>query len=104
MCRNIKTYLWRICSISFFRHASIHIGVSGRLAVEAGVDSWVVIPLIPHEAFPFHLPSLDIDPAADETVPVSLYHAGGHSGCNALQAIKKSSSFDTLASAMHIQW
>ncbi len=25
----------------------------------------MVIPLIPKEAFPFHLPSLDVDPAAD---------------------------------------
>lgn len=101
----MKTYLWGICSISLFRHASVHIGVSGRLAVEAGIDSWVVIPLIPHEALPSHLPSLDIDPAAARTAPVSLYHArwlvaamywAGH--------IKKSSRFDTLGSAIYHQW
>lgn len=69
--------LWGKSSIPICRHASINIRVSGRFAVEAGVDSWVVTPLIPHDALPLHLPSLDIDPAADDTVPVSLYHAGG---------------------------
>ena len=61
-----RTYLWGIGSVSIFRHASINIGVSGRFAIEARIDFWVVIPLIPHEAFPSHLPSLDVDPAADD--------------------------------------
>lgn len=57
--------LWWIGHIPIFRHARIDIHVSGWFAVKAGVDSWMVIPLIPKEAFPFHLPSLDVDPAAD---------------------------------------
>ena len=59
------TDLWWIGHIPIFRHACIDIHVSGGFAVKAGVDSWVVIPLIPKEAFPFHLASLDIDPGAD---------------------------------------
>ncbi len=59
------TDLWWIGHIPILRHARIDIHVSGGFAVEAGVHSWVVIPLIPKEAFPFHLASLDIDPGAD---------------------------------------
>lgn len=79
-------HLWGTCSRPIFTLASIDIRVSGRFAVEAGIDSWVVIPLIPHKAFPFHLPSLDIDPAADETV-VSLYQNG--SRCSVLSSRKE---------------
>ena len=85
-CKKSMTHLWGICSRSIFTLASINIRISGRFAVEAGIDSWVVIPLIPHKAFPFHLPSLDIDPAADETV-VSLYQNG--SRCSVLSSRKE---------------
>ena len=57
--------LWWIGHIPILRHGRIDIQVSGGFAVKAGVDSWVVNPLIPKEAFPFHLASLDIDPVAD---------------------------------------
>jgi len=67
------TDLWWIGHIPIFRHARIDINISGRFAVKAGVHSWVVIPLIPKDAFPFHLASLDIDPAAKCTFLVKSW-------------------------------